>query len=694
MNAAISVHQPDVLLNRELGLLEFNRRVLAQAEDDTLPLLERLKYLCIVSSNLDEFFEVRVAWLKENVQLNPDRLLPDGVTPRQAQNRVSQAAHALVREQYQVLRDVLLPLLNKHDIVFLRRSDWDADQKEWIRAYFLRELMPILTPIGLDPSHPFPKVLNKSLNFAVELEGRDAFGRASGIAIVQAPRMVPRIIKLPPELSGGKDTMVFLSSVIHAHVHELFLGMTVKGCYQFRVTRNSELVVEEEDVKNLRTALQGELRQRQFGEAVRLEIADTCPPHMEEFLLTQFALEPDDVYRVDGPVNLVRLMQVQELVDRVDLKFQPFEPSLPRELTKKQEFFATIAKSDQLLHHPYQSFQPVIDLLNLAVEDPQVVAVKMTVYRTGTDSVLMESLIAAARAGKQVTVVVELMARFDEEANISWASRLEDAGAHVVYGVFGYKVHAKMLLVVRREEGGLKRYVHLGTGNYHPRTARLYTDVGLLTANDEIANDVNDIFVQLTGLGRASKLHHIYQSPFTLHAMIMNAIENEIIHATNGQPAQIIAKMNALLDPQVIQSLYLASQAGVKIQLIVRGVCALRPGVPGLSENITVRSVVGRFLEHTRVFYFYNNKREDVFIASADWMGRNFFRRIETCVPILDAKLKRRLIKEGLRIYLDDNVNAWDMQPDGTYKRKNSRGKLRCAQEHLLAEYTGAPLSL
>jgi polyphosphate kinase len=694
MNAAISVHQPDVLLNRELGLLEFNRRVLAQAEDDTLPLLERLKYLCIVSSNLDEFFEVRVAWLKENVQLNPDRLLPDGVTPRQAQNRVSQAAHALVREQYQVLRDVLLPLLNDNGIVFLRRSDWNAEQKEWIRAYFLRELMPILTPIGLDPSHPFPKVLNKSLNFAVELEGRDAFGRASGIAIVQAPRMVPRIIKLPPELSGGKDTMVFLSSVIHAHVHELFLGMTVKGCYQFRVTRNSELVVEEEDVKNLRTALQGELRQRQFGEAVRLEIADTCPPHMEEFLLTQFALEPEDVYRVDGPVNLVRLMQVQELVDRVDLKFQPFEPSLPRELAKKQEFFATIAKNDQLLHHPYQSFQPVIDLLNLAVEDPQVVAVKMTVYRTGTDSVLMESLIAAARAGKQVTVVVELMARFDEEANISWASRLEDAGAHVVYGVFGYKVHAKMLLVVRREEGGLKRYVHLGTGNYHPRTARLYTDVGLLTANDEIANDVNDVFVQLTGLGRASKLHHIYQSPFTLHAMIMNAIENEIIHATSGQPAQIIAKMNALLDPQVIQSLYLASQAGVKIQLIVRGVCALRPGVPGLSENITVRSVVGRFLEHTRVFYFYNNKREDVFIASADWMGRNFFRRIETCVPILDAKLKRRLIKEGLRIYLDDNVNAWDMQPDGTYKRKNSRGKLRCAQEHLLAEYTGAPLSL
>jgi polyphosphate kinase len=689
MNAMTQPLPNDVLLNRELGLLEFNRRVLAQAEDSTLPLLERLKFLCIVSSNMDEFFEVRVAWIKENVQLNPNRVLPDGTTPRHALAQVAEAAHALVHEQYQILREVLLPAMRAKDIVFLRRSEWNTEQKEWISGYFFRELMPILTPIGLDPSHPFPKLLNKSLNFAVELEGRDAFGRASGIAIVQAPRVVPRVIKLPDELSGGKNTMVFLSSILHSHVHELFLGMTVKGCYQFRVTRNSELTVEDEDVKNLRTALQGELRQRQFGEAVRLEIADTCPAHMEEFLLTQFNLEPMDVYRVDGPVNLVRLMQVQDLIDRPDLKFVPFQPSLPPELAKKPDLFATIGRGDVLLHHPYQSFQPVIDLLNLAVEDPQVVAVKMTVYRTGTDSVLMESLIAAARAGKQVTVVVELMARFDEEANISWASRLEDAGAHVVYGVFGYKVHAKMLMLVRREEGGLKRYVHLGTGNYHPRTATLYTDIGLLTCNEQIASDVNDIFVQLTGLGRASKLHLLYQSPFTLHSMIMNAIETEINHATTGQPALIIAKMNALLDPLVIQALYMASQAGVKIQLIVRGVCALRPGVPGLSENITVRSVVGRFLEHTRVFYFYNNKQENLFIASADWMGRNFFRRIETCVPILDTKLKRRLIKEGLRIYLDDNTNAWDMQPDGTYKRKASRGKLRCAQEMMLAEYTG-----
>jgi len=441
-------------------------------------------------------------------------------------------------------------------------------------------------------------------------------------------------------------------------------------------------------MKNLRTALQGELRQRQFGDAVRLEIADNCPQHMEEFMLTQFGLDPRDVFRVDGPVNLVRLMQLPDLVDRPDLKFAPFIPSLPAQLEKKIGLFDAIRQGDILLHHPYQSFQPVIDLLNLAATDPQVVAIKMTVYRTGTDSVLMDSLIAAARAGKQVTVVVELMARFDEEANISWASQLEDAGAHVVYGVFGYKVHAKMLMVVRREEHGLKRYVHLGTGNYHPRTARMYTDFGLLTCNEKMASDVNDIFVQLTGLGRASKLQLLYQSPFTLHSMVLESIERESQHAAAGRPAQIIAKMNSLLEPQVINALYRASQAGVKIQLIVRGVCALRPGVAGLSDNITVRSLVGRFLEHPRIFYFYNDREENVFIASADWMGRNFFRRIETCVPILDPKIKRRLIKEGLRVSLEDNMNAWEMQSDGSYRRKSARGRQRCAQETLLAEYT------
>ncbi|MXR35776.1 polyphosphate kinase 1 [Rhodobacteraceae bacterium CH30] len=679
----------ELLLNREMGLIEFNRRVMAQGEDSSLPLLERLKFLCIVSSNLDEFFEVRVAWLKDNAQHNPGRILADGNTPGSTLGNVAAAAHDLVAQQYALLTDTMLPALREEGIVFLRRREWSQAQQEWVKAFFFRELMPILTPIGLDPAHPFPKVLNKSLNFAVELEGRDAFGRASGIAIVQAPRILPRVIQLPAEVcDGNRHSFVFLSSILHAHVHELFLGMTVKGCYQFRVTRNSELTVEEEDLKNLRTALQGELRHRQFGQAVRLEIADTCPRHMEDFLLTQFNLQREDVYRVNGPVNLVRLMQVPDLVDRPDLKFTPFLPSLPPVLQQKANLFEAISKQDILLHHPYQSFQPVIDMLNLAAFDPQVVAIKMTVYRTGTDSVLMDSLIAAARSGKQVTVVVELMARFDEEANIGWASRLEDAGAHVVYGVFGYKVHAKMLMVVRREDGALKRYVHLGTGNYHPRTARMYTDFGLMTCNEDVASDVNDIFVQLTGLGRASKLKLLLQSPFTLHSMVMQAIATETEHAKAGRPARIIAKMNALLEPQVIHALYRASQAGVKIQLIIRGVCALRPGVPGLSDNISVRSIVGRFLEHPRVFYFYNDKAENLYIASADWMGRNFFRRIESCVPILDPVLKRRVIKEALRMNLVDNFNAWEMQADGSYRKKTARGKVHSVQQTLLADYT------
>ncbi len=677
---------PLPLLNRELGLIEFNRRVLAQAEDVGVPLLERLKFLCIVSSNLDEFFEVRMASLKEAQRLSPGQALPDGLLPSQALTKVSQAAHALVERQYWLMREVLFPALAEQGIHFVRRAEWSAELHEWIHQYFLREVMPVLTPIGLDPSHPFPRLLNKSLNFAIELEGRDAFGRSSGIAIVQAPRILPRVIKLPEAIAGKPNCFVFLSSMLHAHIGELFSGMAIKGFYQFRLTRDSELTVEEDELKNLRTALQGELRHRQYGDAVRLEIADNCPEHMEEFLLSQFGLERADVYRVEGPVNLVRLMQVPDLVDRPDLKYRPFVPGQPAPLGKKNDLLAAIRKGDVLLHHPYQSFQPVIDLLNVAATDPQVVAIKMTVYRTGTESALMDSLIAAARAGKQVTVVVELMARFDEEANIGWASRLEDAGAHVVYGVYGYKIHAKMLMVVRREEGLLRRYVHLGTGNYHPRTARMYTDFGLMTCNEEIASDVNDIFVQITGLGRVGQLKHLLQSPFTLHSGMLAAIAKETAIAREGRPAAIIAKMNALLEPQIIAALYEASQAGVKIRLIIRGVCALRPGVSGLSDNIEVRSVVGRFLEHPRVFYFYNDRQEDLYIASADWMGRNFFRRIETCVPVLDPKLKRRIIKEGLRPYLFDNVNAWEMQGDGSYKRKGQRGKPRSAQAILLDE--------
>lgn len=675
-------------INRELGLLEFNRRVLAQAEDVRVPLLERLKYLCIVSSNLDEFFEIRVAGLKEQIGLEGIAVGPDGMDAQQIFSRVSEQAHQIVDRQYKIFNDDILPALKAQDIHFLRRASWNETQRAWIRNFFFSEVMPVLTPIGLDPAHPFPKVLNKSLNFTVELQGKDAFGRNTARAIVQAPRVLPRTIPLPPEISGCQHGFVFLSSILHAHVGELFGGMEVISCHQFRVTRNSNLFVDDEEVKNLRTKLQGELPQRHFGNAVRLETSDNCSDQTAEFLLQQFELTHDDHYRVNGPVNLVRLMGIPDLVARDDLKFPPFVPGMPTVLQKKgADMFKVIRKSDILLHHPFQSFKPVIDFINQAAIDPDVVAIKQTVYRTGVDSALMDALILAARKGKEVTVVVELLARFDEEANINWASRLEEVGAHVVYGVVGHKTHAKMLMVVRREEGKLRRYVHLGTGNYHPRTARLYTDFGLFTCHEEICADVNEVFVQLTSLGKAGKLHHLWQSPFSLHSQVLSAIQRESKLAKEGTSAHIIAKMNSLLEPEIITALYEASQAGVKVELIIRGVCALRPGVKGLSENISVRSVIGRFLEHTRIFYFSNNQANDVYLSSADWMDRNFFRRIEVCFPVLDKKLKKRVIDEGLKAYLHDNHQAWIMDADGHFKLSNPRrSAVKCAQTLLLHE--------
>ncbi len=673
-------------LNRELQALEFNRRVLAQAEDRTMPLLERLRFLCIVSSNLDEFFEIRVSGLKEQIKMGTNTAGPDGLAPLQAFRQVAAKAQGIVEQQYRLLNDEIFPALAKEKIRFLRRAEWTPSQQEWIRDYFFREMMPVLTPIGLDPAHPFPRVFNKSLNFAVELEGRDAFGRDSRAAIVQAPRVLPRIIRLPREAASGPNDFIFLTSILHAHVGELFAGMNVLGSYQFRATRNSDLFVEEEEVKDLRKALQGELPQRHLGDAVRLEVADNMSESMTKFLLAQFGLEGDDLYAVAGPVNLVRLMSVPEQVNRPDLEFEPFSQGLPKAVSKGRELFDVIRKSDVLLHRPFQSFTPVIELIRQAAQDPQVVAIKQTVYRTGTDSVIMQTLIDAARAGKEVTVVVELMARFDEEANINWAARLEEVGAHVVYGVVGHKTHAKMTLVVRREGGKLVRYVHLGTGNYHPRTAKFYTDFDLLTSRDGICADVNEVFQQLTGLGKASKLKHVWQSPFTMHQKVIDAIDNEAKVAKSGKPARIVAKMNSLVEPQTIEALYRASAAGVKIDLIVRGVCALRPGVPKLSENIRVRSIIGRFLEHTRIFEFKGGGHTLVFLSSADWMERNFFRRIELCFPVLDGKLRRRVVREGLKPYLADNTQAWDMQPDGTFKRVK-RGKSKkafCAQLALL----------
>ena len=663
------MHEQNRILCRELSLLEFNRRVLAQAEDKNVPMLERLRFLCIVSSNLDEFFEVRMAWLKREDKLHPRRKLDNGKMPSETIADVTKAARSLIRHQYDLFNNVLQPELAQEGIFFYRRRNWTDTQKKWIEDYFDRELLPILTPIGLDPSHPFPRPLNKSLNFAVELEGTDAFGRPSGMAIVQAPRILPRVVPLPAELCEGGSGFVFLSSILHAHVGKLFSGMTVKGCHQFRLTRDSDLTVDEEDLKNLRAAIQNELHDREYGDGVRLEVADTCPAYIHDFLLSQFRLTAAELYQVKGPVNLVRLNAVPDLVDRPDLKFPPHTQGRLKALGKNGSIFKLIRRAPILLHHPYQSFDPVVHMIREAAADPAVLAVKMTIYRTGSNSELVRALMKAALAGKQVTVVVELMARFDEANNVNWAQQLENAGAHVVYGVFGYKVHAKMALVIRREDGVLKRYAHLGTGNYHQGTSRIYTDFGIITDDDQITADVNTLFMEITGLGKPGRLNKLYQSPFTLHKMVINRIRQETAHAKAGKPARITAKMNSLIEPSVIDALYQASAAGVQVDLIVRGMCTLRPGVKGLSENIRVRSIIGRQLEHSRIYCFHNNGADDTFISSADWMGRNFFRRIEVATPVTTPTLKKRVIHEGLTMALDDNTHAWLMQPDGSYIR-------------------------
>jgi polyphosphate kinase len=683
-----------LFLNRELSLLKFNERVLAMAENPGTPLLERLRYVCIVSSNLDEFFEIRISSLKEQQRQTPNVVGCDGLTPGEAYVHVQDAVHALVARQYDLLNEEILPRLNEQGIVLHHASEWDEAQQHWAREVFHRDVMPLLTPIGLDPAHPFPRVYNKSLNFIVSLRGVDAFGRKASIAIVQAPRALPRLIRMPQEVSGHPDGYVLLTSLMRAFVGELFPGLEMQGCYQWRVTRNSDLFVDEEEVTNLRQALQGELSQRNFGAAVRLEIDKLTPPDLEAFLQREFSLSPSDTYRVNGPVNLSRLMQLCNVGDRPNLLFPEYRGALPAPFNQPAvnpgAMFAAIAAGDRLLHHPYQSFQPVIDFLTAAALDPDVMAIKQTIYRTGEDSELMQILLAAARAGKEVTVVVELMARFDEQTNINWAARLEEVGAHVVYGVVGHKTHAKMAVVLRRERGRLRRYAHLGTGNYHPRTARLYTDFGLLTADPDICEDMDKVFAQLTGLGARRSLKALLQSPFTLHESMVALIRAEAQAAREGRKARIMAKMNSLLENAVIEELYEASQAGVKIDLIVRGVCALRSGVPGLSENIRVRSIVGRFLEHSRVFYFHADGKETVYLSSADWMERNFFRRVEIAFPVNDKALKKRVVDEAFTCALRDNELAWQQQPDGDYTRVRNRAAPFNLHEHLMHKLGGA----
>jgi polyphosphate kinase len=678
---------PALYLNRELSQLDFNFRVLAQAQDDAVPVLERLRYLCISCTNLDEFFEIRAATVR-HAQDFAMPLPSDGLTPATVLRHIHERTAELVDAQYRCWNEVLKPALSEAGVRVLSRDRWNAKQTRWLRGYFRDEILPVLSPLGLDPAHPFPKILNKSLNIVVVLKGKDAFGRSGHLAIVRAPRSLPRIIQLPERVSGGEHDFVFLSAVLSAFVDERFPGMEVKGAYQFRVTRNSELIVDEEEVENLALALRDELVGRGYLRAMRLEIAEQCPKPIVRTLLQNFDLPENTVYRINGPVNLNRVIQVYDMVQRPDLKFPSFQP---RQLRNGDDMFERVDAGDVLLHHPFDAFTPVLELIKQAAEDPNVLAIKQTLYRTGKDSATVEHLVQAARNGKDVTVVVELRARFDEEANLGLADRLQDAGVQVVYGVVGYKTHAKMMLIVRREGRKLRRYVHLGTGNYHSGTARAYTDIGLITADPDLGSDVHQVFQQLSGLAPAIRLKRLLQSPFTLHAGVLQRIEREARHARAGRPARIVAKMNALNEPQVVRALYQASQAGVGIDLIVRGACTLRPGVPGVSENIRVLSIVGRFLEHSRVYWFGNDGDPELFCTSADWLERNLLRRVETCFPILDPVLAVRVRDETLDNYLADNLNAWELQADGSYRKRmpGDDEMPHSAQAALLAKICG-----
>jgi len=665
---------PGLYLSRELAALEFNFRVLAMACDADVPLLERVRYLSIVANNLDEFFEVRVAMLKHHHAYGSAAPGPDGVPSGELLARIRSRVLDLVAALYAAWQEQIRPQLDAARIHILTRKQWSQRQHRWLQGYFEHEVLPVLSPLGLDPAHPFPRILNKSLNIAVVLEGRDAFGHEGHMALVRAPRSLPRIIRIPTEVSGPGEHFVFLAELLQAFVDLMFPGLNVVGSYQFRVTRNSELIVEEVEVENLALALSEELVGRGYARPVRLEIADDCPKSIATMLIENFELEEADVYRCDGPVNIIRAGLIYDWLDRPDLKFPRFNPQMPAALESNRNKFELIAQRDVLLHHPYQSFAAVVDLLRQAAADPQVLAIKQTLYRAGEDTPLLDLLVEAARHGKDVTVVIELRARFDEAANIRLATRLQEAGVQVVYGVVGYKTHAKVMLIVRREGDSLRRYVHLSTGNYHQANSRMYTDIGLMTANEEIGEDVHKVFQQLSGLGPMIELKRLLHSPFTLYPAVLAKIERETAHARAGRPARIMAKLNALNEARVIEAMYRASQAGVEIDLIVRGACTLRPGLPGVSERIRVRSIVGRFLEHSRVYWFANDGEPELYCASADWMERNLVRRIEIAFPILDAELAARVFEETLANGLADNTQAWLLGSDGRYVRATPDG--------------------
>ncbi|MDR2214894.1 MAG: polyphosphate kinase 1 [Nevskiaceae bacterium] len=651
----------ELFINRELSLLEFNQRVLAQALDESLPLLERLRFLCISSSNLDEFFEIRVAGLKQLEELGSGLTGPDCMPVNEQLEAIRMRTLALVRQQYECLHQHLLPALRTAGVWVHTHGELNDEEHAWLADYFRTEVEPVLSPLGLDPARPFPRLQNKSLNFVVRLSGKDAFGRDSELAIVQAPRSLPRVVALPRR--GRTRGFVLLSAIVAEFIPLLFPGMVVHGTYQFRVTRNSDLFVDDEEVDDLRRALEGELAQRHYGAAVRLETSADCPDDITAFLLQQFDLEPGDHYRVPGPVNLSRLSAIYDAVGHSELKFAPFTPAPLPNMSGATDFFAQIREGDLLLHHPFQSFTPVMDFLRLAAADPTVLAIKQTLYRTGSDSPPVDALVAAAQAGKDVTAIIELRARFDEEANIALSNRLQEAGVHVMYGVVGFKTHAKMILVVRREADGIRRYAHLGTGNYHQGTARAYTDYGLFTCDEAICADVHEIFLQLTSLTRTPQLRRLLQAPFTLHRRLLDLIGGETDKARQGGQGRIIAQMNALTELQVIEALQEASCAGVQIDLIVRGICVLRPGMPGISQNIRVRSIIGRFLEHSRLWCFGEGDQAQVYLSSADWMERNFFRRVEVATPIRHPALAAQL-RANLQLYLQDTREAWRLDGD------------------------------
>ncbi|MGP5210753.1 polyphosphate kinase 1 [Psychrobacter alimentarius] len=682
-------YSPSSYINRDLSLLQFHLRVLAQAASPHHPLLERLFFLMIFSSNIDEFFEIRVAGIMQKFSMGDVSTSAHGMRPSELLNEISTITHDAIDEQYRILNEDILPALALEDIRYLKRDELNAEQSAWMKRYFIEQVSPVLTPISIDPAHPFPRLVNKSLNFIATLEGKDAFGRDINLAIVPAPRSLPRVIRLPDELTGGKEHHVMLSAIIHEHIGDLFPGMSVTGCHQFRLTRNADLDLAD-DVEDIAKALEGELENRRFGDKVRLEVTTDCPVHISDYLLNEFELHDNQLYRVNGPVNLTRLLFDFNIPA---LRYQPFTHVVPKEfrremdkLDKATSMFAAMRKSDVLVHHPFHAFSPIINLLWQAASDPKVLAIKQTLYRSGTNSEIVKALAAAARNGKEVTAVIELRARFDEASNIAVANYLQEAGAIVVYGIVGYKTHAKLMLIVRREDDRIRRYVHLGTGNYHAANAKVYTDYGLFSADPDISEDIHKIFQELTGMGKPANLKKLLHAPFTLHEKLMSFIDDEIAHAQAGKRAHIIIKANALTERRLMGKLYDASQAGVKIELILRSMCCLRPQVKGLSENITVRSVIGRFLEHTRIYYFYNNGEERLYCGSADWMDRNLFHRVEVAFPIENKKLFKQVYEDGLLNYLQDNTQAWELNGNGVWRQiQPAAGETpHTAQAHLL----------